>query len=228
MKAQTLKLWAGQVILTESETEEVQHPETRSEFCLRQALAHKEKLRLAGIRSAEHKLDGPGHHSGERKKKLRDTAADRRISDTELAKQLANIDEQAQRESSLKQQKLGSFFMKRPHVSAPSPSPPSSPLPFKRQRVMTSPVATPTDDILRQSNAGVLKKRLRISSSEDEEEPSGKVIQQEEAVDEALEWIEVVSEDLPVIMADFSHWWRKTSKLHAKKDNINPNYCLLA
>ncbi|KIJ53860.1 hypothetical protein M422DRAFT_242125 [Sphaerobolus stellatus SS14] len=232
---------------TESETEEVQYIETRSEFRLRQALACKEKLRLAGIWSAEHKLDGPGHRSGghnpqegksrgpykvgglslrriqEKKKKLRDTAADGRISDTELAKQLANIDQQAQRESSLKQQKLGSFFMKRPCASAPSPSPPSSPPPSKRQRVMTSPGAPPTDDILGQSDTGVLNiaeeeiENIIISSSEDEEEPSGEVIQQEEAVDEALEWIEVVSEDLPVIVADFQSLAEENLKTARKK-----------
>jgi len=129
----------------------------------------------------------------EKKKKLRDKAAASNglISQEELAKQLEAIDQQAKQGSSSKQTSLNTFF-KRSRADAPSPSPPPSP-----KRLHTDVDHFEIPELILDCS------EVEIISSDDEEIIAEGLIEGEELIDAAQEWVEILDEDMPKVIEDF-------------------------
>ncbi|KIJ46959.1 hypothetical protein M422DRAFT_249231 [Sphaerobolus stellatus SS14] len=172
---------------------------------------NEEQLRLTSIQSMEYKLNGPAHHADrhnpqtqEHKKKLKEDAAasDGLITGDMMAKQLEAVDPEARKPSSSQQLKIFNF-LRRGHSPAPSLS--AAPLP-KRQHtdngieMSMSTLDAPQDTPQTVSDFEDIIENI-ISSDDEELLPD--IQDQEEEVDEAQKWIEVLDKDMLSTPQDF-------------------------
>ncbi|KIJ43692.1 hypothetical protein M422DRAFT_252936 [Sphaerobolus stellatus SS14] len=154
----------------------------------------------------------------ERKKKLREdvAASDGLITGDILAKQLEAVDPEARKPSSSQQPKIFNF-LKRGHSPAPSLS--AAPLPKRQQTDNGIEISMSTLDAPQDAPQTVsdLEDIIKNIISSDDEELLPDIQDQEEEVDEAQEWIEVLDEDMPSAPQDFHALTLEKLKIACKK-----------